>query len=231
VSDHHETIKLSQLLAALDASEWRTIGARLGPYFPWDGDKLVRLGFAEKRPRAQKPGAFEYRRVGTDAVVVPFWKGVMSAPDDKGGKVPDSPIEKKTFLDFDGDLPDIFDDADCRPGPSNLSQEYMDSVMPEHVKERIRAIRAKPKPPERRKDLVATSVEITMKFIENEGALFRGPSRSFPREIWSHLERTWVPYTGSVPKPVEWGTDITKAEAWRMMAIDQGAPDFGTPPE
>jgi hypothetical protein len=70
-----------------------------------------------------------------------------------------------------------------------------------------------------------------MKFIENEGALFRGPSRLYPREIWSNLERTWLPYTGSVPKPVEWGTDITQAEACRMMAIDQGAQDFGTPPE
>jgi hypothetical protein len=155
----------------------------------------------------------------------------MSASDDKGGKSPPPAAIIKSISDFDRELPDIFDDADCRPGPSKLSEAYHEAVMPEHVKERIRAIRAKPKPPERRKDLAATSVEITMKFIENEGTLFRGPSRSFPREIWSHLERAWLPYVGSVPKPVEWGCEISQAEAWRMIAIDQGARDFGTPPE
>jgi hypothetical protein len=34
-----------------------------------------------------------------------------------------------------------------------------------------------------------------------------------------------------VPKPVEWGDEISQAEAWQIMAEAQGAPppDFGTP--
>jgi hypothetical protein len=72
-----------------------------------------------------------------------------------------------------------------------------------------------------------------MKFIENEGALFRGFSRSHPQEVW-HPESGWKPYIGSVPKPIEWGHEISRGEAWRMMAEAQGAPemrelDFGTP--
>jgi integrase len=149
----------------------------------------------------------------------------MSALDDKP-----SAATMKSISDFERELPDIFDDADCRPGPSKLSEAYHEAVVPEHVKERIRAIRAKAKPPETRKDFMATTVEITMKFIENEGALFRGPARGHPREVWSDKERRFIPYKGSVPKPVGWGREISQADAWRMMAIGQGARDFGTPP-
>jgi hypothetical protein len=39
--------------------------------------------------------------------------------------------------------------------------------------------------------------------IDNEGALFRGLARFFPAEVW---DRTGCkPYTGTVPKPIEWG--------------------------
>jgi hypothetical protein len=56
-----------------------------------------------------------------------------------------------------------------------------------------------------------------MKYIENEGALFRGPSRSFPKEVWSRKQREFVPYTGTTPKPVDWGDEISEAEAINMM--------------
>jgi hypothetical protein len=51
------------LLNALDTVEWRTVGYRLGPFHPWMAKELVDLGLAERRPRAKKRGAFEYRRI------------------------------------------------------------------------------------------------------------------------------------------------------------------------
>jgi hypothetical protein len=66
-------------------------------------------------------------------------------------------------------------------------------------------------------------------FIENEGVLFRGPSRSFPREVWNRRSGCWEPYAGTVPKPIEWGWVISPGEAWRLMANDQLGLDFGTP--
>jgi hypothetical protein len=51
------------LLAALDPVQWKSVGYRLGPFHPWMANELVRLGLAERRPRARKTGAFEYRRV------------------------------------------------------------------------------------------------------------------------------------------------------------------------
>jgi hypothetical protein len=56
-----------------------------------------------------------------------------------------------------------------------------------------------------------------MIYIENEGALFRGLSRSWPAEVWSRKERKFVPYTGTTPKPIEWGDEISGAEAISMM--------------
>lgn len=60
--------------------------------------------------------------------------------------------------------------------------------------------------------------EKTLAFIENEGALFRGPIRSMPEEVWSPKRKDWVPYTGQVPKPIEWGNLIDEAEAQAIMA-------------
>ena len=51
------------LLAALDPVEWRSVGYRLGPFYPWMANELVDLGLAERRPRPRKAGAYEYRRV------------------------------------------------------------------------------------------------------------------------------------------------------------------------
>lgn len=48
-------------------------------------------------------------------------------------------------------------------------------------------------------------------FIENEGALFAGFSRGWPTHVWNG--DMFAPYTGTVPKPIEWGTIITANEA------------------
>ncbi len=55
-----------------------------------------------------------------------------------------------------------------------------------------------------------------MIYIENDGALFRGPSRSNPTHVWTRKTRAWKPYAGG-PKEIEWGTEITEAEALNMM--------------
>lgn len=53
-------------------------------------------------------------------------------------------------------------------------------------------------------------------YTENEGAIFRGPSRAWPSEVWSDKERAFVPYSGDVPKDVAWGDIITEEEAKRL---------------
>lgn len=60
-----------------------------------------------------------------------------------------------------------------------------------------------------------------MRYVENEGALFRivGPSNAFPDEVWSPCERKFVPYNGDVPKPVGWGSDINEEEAQEIMGV------------
>lgn len=55
-----------------------------------------------------------------------------------------------------------------------------------------------------------------MVYIENDGALFRGPSRAWPREVWDGHE--FKPYMGDVPKGIEWGSVIDETEAKRLMA-------------
>lgn len=57
--------------------------------------------------------------------------------------------------------------------------------------------------------------------IENEGALFRGPSRHLPRIIWSSRDKRWRKYTGPCPaRSYTWGYDITAAEAQELMSGD-----------
>jgi hypothetical protein len=57
-----------------------------------------------------------------------------------------------------------------------------------------------------------------MVFIENDGALFRGPCRGIPQEVWSKAKKGWKPYNeaGEI-KPVDWGYEISEAEALGMM--------------
>ena len=54
-----------------------------------------------------------------------------------------------------------------------------------------------------------------MIYIENEGALFRGPARAWPREVWNGSE--FVAYKGAVPKDIDWGSEIDEAEAQKLM--------------
>jgi hypothetical protein len=56
--------------------------------------------------------------------------------------------------------------------------------------------------------------------IENDGALFRGPSLAWPEEVWSVKDQQWKPYTGSVPKPFAWGTEISAYDAEEFMRDD-----------
>lgn len=54
-----------------------------------------------------------------------------------------------------------------------------------------------------------------MIYIENEGALFRGPSRAWPKEVW--VDGAFKPYSGNVPKDVDWGDVIDEAQAQKLM--------------
>ncbi len=57
-----------------------------------------------------------------------------------------------------------------------------------------------------------------MVFIENDDALFRGPSRGNPTEVYVGGERGWEPYADAgKPKPIGWGTVISAEEAAEMM--------------
>lgn len=58
------------------------------------------------------------------------------------------------------------------------------------------------------------------RYIENEGALFRGPSRAWPKEVYSFAKKKWLPYQGAVPKPLTWGAIITAEEAQAMIDSD-----------
>ena len=61
-----------------------------------------------------------------------------------------------------------------------------------------------------------------MIYIENEGALFRGPARAWPKEVWNG--KAFDAYTGAVPKDIDWGDEIDEAQAQKMMGA---APDAG----
>lgn len=61
-----------------------------------------------------------------------------------------------------------------------------------------------------------------MIYIENEGAFFRGPARTLPREVWSPKAKAWKAYTGETPKPMEWGNVITEAE-FKAQAVEAEA--------
>lgn len=58
-----------------------------------------------------------------------------------------------------------------------------------------------------------------MRYVENEGALFRivGPTNAYPDEVWNAAQGKFVPYQGDVPKPQEWGQDVSEQEAQEIM--------------
>ncbi len=60
------------------------------------------------------------------------------------------------------------------------------------------------------------------RYIENEGALFRGATLAFPEEVYSFKDKAWFPYKGAVPKPQGWGEYITEAEFDALVEADPG---------
>ena len=68
-----------------------------------------------------------------------------------------------------------------------------------------------------------------MIYIENEGALFRGPARAWPREVW--VNGQWQAYRGQVPRDIDWGNEIDEAEAQRLMGQGQGQQPDGAEQE
>ncbi len=56
-----------------------------------------------------------------------------------------------------------------------------------------------------------------LKFIENEGQLYRGPSRANPLQVWSRKQKQFIPYSGDIPKPVDWGELIDADAANEIM--------------
>lgn len=60
-----------------------------------------------------------------------------------------------------------------------------------------------------------------MVYIENEGAVFRGPARGVPEEVWSPSRGKFVPYKGGKDKPVDWGSVISEDEARALMGAGQ----------
>lgn len=52
-------------------------------------------------------------------------------------------------------------------------------------------------------------------YIENDGAVFRsqGPSIWRPDEVFSLRQKKWIPYEGDVPKPADWGEEMSPADA------------------
>lgn len=58
-----------------------------------------------------------------------------------------------------------------------------------------------------------------MKYIENDGALYRGPARGVPLEVWSARQKKFIPYAlKDQPRGVEWGEIIDDAAAQEIMA-------------
>ena len=54
-------------------------------------------------------------------------------------------------------------------------------------------------------------------YIENDGALFRGPGRGNPMEVYT--ADGWEPYAGrDSPRGIGWGVVIDEVEAKRLMA-------------
>lgn len=55
--------------------------------------------------------------------------------------------------------------------------------------------------------------------IENDGALFRGPARGVPLEVWNNGK--WSPYKDAgKPKDIDWGNIVSEAEAKELMGDD-----------
>ena len=51
--------------------------------------------------------------------------------------------EATSFDDLVRERADLFDGQDCRPGPSQLDEEYSDSLVPDFLREKTMAVRRK----------------------------------------------------------------------------------------
>lgn len=58
-----------------------------------------------------------------------------------------------------------------------------------------------------------------MIYMENDDAVFRskGPSIYFPSEVFNLASKKFEPYEGSVPKPADWGEEMSKADAKQFV--------------
>jgi len=55
-------------------------------------------------------------------------------------------------------------------------------------------------------------------YIEHDGAIYRGPARGVPLEVWRPTEGRFVPYPlAGQPRDISWGTELTEDEARRLM--------------
>ena len=98
----------------------------------------------------------------------------------------------------------LFDGYDGGREPSKKSMDALIAAAPPEVRERIAERES-----QRSGNLL---------YIENEGALFRGPARGVPLEVWSSQERKFTPYKlAGLPKAIDWGTVISEEEAQRLM--------------
>ena len=120
------TDELRALLAALDPIEWRSVGYRMGPFRPYQAEELVSLGLAERRPRARKAGAHEYRR--TPAGVAALGSTAAKSPPPPSPGAPY--MGYGSFQALVDARPELFDGFDCRP-PSESRTERAAQAKPE----------------------------------------------------------------------------------------------------
>lgn len=71
-----------------------------------------------------------------------------------------------------------------------------------------------------------------MRYIENEGVLFRtrGPMNEIPEDIWDVDQKKFVPYKGEVPKPQGWGQEISEQEVQEYIGEEAMRQAVSRPP-
>ena len=106
-------------------------------------------------------------------------------------------------------------------------QEFIDKLMadaPDYIKQRLAEVTREhaaldfhtPSPEEALRLRLTQEMPAKWVLIENEGALFRGPARGVPREVWNRREQAFEPYRGNPEKPIEWGYIIGVDEAMAL---------------
>lgn len=59
-------------------------------------------------------------------------------------------------------------------------------------------------------------------YIANDGALFTGVTRGYPEKVYDAKSKSFVPYEGEVPKPIDWGEIVDDETAKAMMETLDG---------